>query len=288
MQRVHRGQQFETDVNLRAANCAHEQSHAQFREDVALLPTLLATTSTVRPGTFVELGAFDGSALSNTWMLEKCMNWTGVLIEANPTNFAKLKKTSRRNTVKVHSAVCASDAQIRMVARGASTTGQVDALTEEQLKRYYSGRRPHINDTVSVPCRSLASIMASAGHREARFLSLDVEGAEALVLSTVDPAIFDVIMVETQAHDADARRRIDELVMGSGKMRRATSLWVPFSTVYVRQGVREVAVAHRSVRSVRGAFSTTYRRPSSGETGSFLKETGLHDKQDTSLSTISI
>ena len=60
------------------------------------------------------------------------------------------------------------------------------------------------------PCRSLASIMASAGHREARFLSLDVEGAEALVLSTVDPAIFDVIMVETQAHDADARRRIEE------------------------------------------------------------------------------
>ena len=44
-------------------------------------------------------------------------------------------------------------------------------------------------------------------------------------------------------------------------MRRANGSWVPFSTVYVRNGVREVEMRHRSVRSVRGAYSTTYWRP---------------------------
>lgn len=32
----------------------------------------------------MELGAFDGVTDSNTFILEKCFDWRGVLIEANP------------------------------------------------------------------------------------------------------------------------------------------------------------------------------------------------------------
>ena len=134
-------------------------------------------------------------------------------------------------------------------------------MTEEQLKRYYRGKRPQDNATIAVPCRALSAIMAAAGISAARFLSLDVEGAETLVLSTIDPATFDVIMVETQAHSAAMCRSIDDLILRDGTMRRANASWVPFSTVYMRKGVREVDMHHQSVRSVRGAYSTTYRRP---------------------------
>ena len=50
------------------------------------LPTLLALVreSAGRGGSFVELGAFDGVTDSNTFLLEKCFDWRGVLIEANP------------------------------------------------------------------------------------------------------------------------------------------------------------------------------------------------------------
>lgn len=35
-------------------------------------------------GVFAEMGALDGVTLSNTYAFEQVLNWTGVLIEANP------------------------------------------------------------------------------------------------------------------------------------------------------------------------------------------------------------
>ena len=46
-------------------------------------------------GFFVECGAFDGEQLSNTLYFEKTRHWKGLLIEANPTNYAELKKKNR-------------------------------------------------------------------------------------------------------------------------------------------------------------------------------------------------
>ena len=147
-----------------AADCAHTSSRAQFREDVALLPTILATAmsdGSTSSGRFVELGAFDGERLSNTWMLEHCFNWTGVLIEANPHNFALLRR-SRRHAVKVHSAVCANESTVEMAGSNV-ISGQADLLTEEQVHLYYRGMRPSKNESVVVPCRPLTAIMSAAG-----------------------------------------------------------------------------------------------------------------------------
>ena len=249
-----------------AADCAHAASHAQFREDVALVPTLLAAAMSdgaSSSGRFVELGAFDGYRLSNTWMLEHCFNWTGLLIEANPVNFAALRR-SRRNAVKVHSAVCAKESTVEMAGSNV-ISGQTDLLTEEQVHLYYQGRRPRKNESFVVPCRPLEAIMSAAGYPAANFLSLDVEGAEAMVLSSVDPAVFRVIMVETQAHSANELKRIDNLILREGsRMRRARTLWVPKSTLYVRDDVLEVPVGHSLVRSMRGKWSVTYPAPAAG------------------------
>jgi len=41
-------------------------------------------------GYFVEIGAYDGIALSNTLVLEKKYGWTGILSEAVPSRFSEL------------------------------------------------------------------------------------------------------------------------------------------------------------------------------------------------------
>ena len=64
-------------------------------EDVLMLPTLLAGTRG-KPGTFVELGAFDGVKFSNTLMLEKCFGWQGLLIEEHPHRSQALFRRVRR------------------------------------------------------------------------------------------------------------------------------------------------------------------------------------------------
>ena len=58
-----------------------EASRSQDWEDLALFEQFFSDTYY---GKFVEIGAHDGRTLSNTYAFEKIMNWTGVLIEANP------------------------------------------------------------------------------------------------------------------------------------------------------------------------------------------------------------
>lgn len=62
-----------------------------------------------RRGRFLDVGAFDGKSLSNTWRLLE-LGWHGVLVEPAPHNFLALMENSkpyRERTQLVQAAVCA-------------------------------------------------------------------------------------------------------------------------------------------------------------------------------------
>ena len=86
------------------SDCALAEARSQQWLDLMMLGPLHCMKQ-ARPGTFVELGAFTGVNLSNTVMLERCYNWTGLLIEGSPGNFAKLLESGRRAPM-VHTAIC--------------------------------------------------------------------------------------------------------------------------------------------------------------------------------------
>ena len=46
----------------------------------------------MRNGTFVEIGGNDGLSTTNTYHLERCLGWQGLLIEGHPENFNKMVK----------------------------------------------------------------------------------------------------------------------------------------------------------------------------------------------------
>ena len=159
-------------------SCALRYAYGQRREDLFLLPLLLnalRSEPTGRAQTFVELGALDGMSMSNTYMLERCLSWRGLLVEANPANYAKLA-ASPRNVTKRHAAVCAGDgsagATVRMSIAGDNYAAMAD-LVDTKRKR-------HVGDgVVEVGCRSLTQLMREAGlHHGATFLSLDVSRKE--------------------------------------------------------------------------------------------------------------
>lgn len=47
-------------------------------------------------GFFIECGALDGETRSNTLYMEKFLNWSGLLIEADPLNFAQAVRKNRK------------------------------------------------------------------------------------------------------------------------------------------------------------------------------------------------
>ena len=144
----------------RAPHRSFSAPHSQYGEEFLLLPTLLraaALGNSRSPGLFVELGALDGETLSNTLLLERCFGFRGVLIEANPTNFAKLI-AARRNATRLHSAVCAGGGTVTMSASGGATSTILETTSEHHLSTWKINRQYN----VTVPCRPLSAIMAES------------------------------------------------------------------------------------------------------------------------------
>ena len=73
----------------------------------------------------------------------------------------------------------------------------------------------------------------------ATFLSLDVEGSEELVLSTVQPGAFRVIMVETDGSDLAKEERVRNRILSDGMHFEPvlTRQLVNSSHVYARRGL---------------------------------------------------
>lgn len=211
-------------------SCVCHETRAQFHEDCKLLPLLL-TLAPFTSGRFVELGALDGISGSNTYALEKCLNWRGLLIEANPESFSKLQ-TSGRSAAKEHSAVCQGHGHVNITKHGGVFAGVPETMAPAYI-RQWGKRIPKRQEVVEVPCRSLTSLMQDNGLSRAEFLSLDVQGAEEVVLRAVNPSVFKLIMVEMDRSDKKKEQRIDVLLHESGFEQTNASFRVPYSAVYI-------------------------------------------------------
>ncbi|KAJ8614224.1 hypothetical protein CTAYLR_001140 [Chrysophaeum taylorii] len=164
-------------------------THDEDLKAIESLKNLEGAWSSSPPLVFLEIGAFDGLSESNTILLERCLNWTGVLVEANPTAWATLRRSRERST-RVHaSPSCATDGVERIYAH---------AYTSAALA---SG---DIEGTKPVRCVALKALLRHLDLDHVDFFSLDVEGAELKVLSTLfDDEVpdFDVTLIYAEAYN---------------------------------------------------------------------------------------
>ena len=136
-------------------------------------------------GVFVEMGALDGLIGSNTLAFERVLNWTGVLIEANPAMCQKLR-ANRPGMATLCTAV-SGDRKPVAFRKGlfSSTFGEEAEMDADFKKRFHSERRGPSSDVI-VPSAPLSMLLRMVGLRFVDLFSLDVEGAELKVLHTHD------------------------------------------------------------------------------------------------------
>ncbi|KAK2152322.1 hypothetical protein LSH36_333g00023 [Paralvinella palmiformis] len=170
-------------------------------------------------GTYVEIGALDGITYSNTKFFEDYLDWGGVLIEAQPDNAKKLRvnRSSAKNNI-ISEAVC-SEGQTYVNFTGSSAVGGVvEEMSERHKKHFFSGRK---TKTIQVPCRPIGKMLKDAGVVSVDFFVLDVEGAELMVLETMDWSIpVKVFVVEMGRGEKD--KQLIELLRSKGYKK---SLW---------------------------------------------------------------
>jgi FkbM family methyltransferase len=135
-------------------------------------------------GFYVDVGAFDGVYLSNSKIFEDA-GWDGICVEALP-QYADLCRDNRPRATVIAAAVVAGDRDT--VELTADPTGLFTGQTSDTLTvaGHYKGwgfQEPEW-ETVRVPAVTLNEVMDRKPRID--FLSLDIEGGEIDVLSTVD------------------------------------------------------------------------------------------------------
>ena len=129
-------------------------------------------------------GAFDGESGSQTVHLERCFGWRGLLLEANPTNYAQIASKHRDRATVVHSAVCSQRGTVQIGNASSSVTG-----IEGTMSRAHQAKWRRVQGTsVTVPCAPLRELMVEAHFSKVTFLSLDVEGAELDISALTSPS----------------------------------------------------------------------------------------------------
>jgi FkbM family methyltransferase len=147
-----------------------------------------------RKGFFVEVGANDPHARSQTWHLEQA-GWTGLLIEPQPDLADQLRA---KRSAKVFAVACSSpDNAGRTLPL--HVAGPLSSLDRTRMA---PGARPQA--VIDVPIRTLDSVLEEAGAPERfDFLSIDVEGHEIEVLRGFDIARWQPRLILLEDHVAD-------------------------------------------------------------------------------------
>lgn len=126
-------------------------------------------------GVFLEVGALDGETRSNTLYFERFLNWTGLLIEPDPLNFAQLLTKNRRAWV---SPTCLSVKPYPEIAlfEQNSNMGKLAWLDSEKKSE---------RNVIKVQCFPLYTYLLALNMTHIDYLSIDVEGAELEVLKNL-------------------------------------------------------------------------------------------------------
>lgn len=123
-------------------------------------------------GFFIELGANNGLAQSNTAFFEFERNWKGILIEASPMGYT-MCKLNRPNSICLNFACVSSDYKHEYIEGDFSKNDLMGSVGGKRLKN---------SNLIQVRANTLEKILDEHKVQTIDFMSLDVEGYELNVL----------------------------------------------------------------------------------------------------------
>jgi FkbM family methyltransferase len=160
------------------ARNAYKSSKSQLGQDLFAL----ISSGTKKKGFFVEFGAADGVALSNSYLLEKEFGWSGVLCEPSRSWHEDLI----RNRSCIVDSRCVYSATGEQISFSENYSGELSGITE------FTGDNHHgILDrtTTSYQVETISLLDLLKNHdapKHIEFLSVDTEGSEFEILNAFD------------------------------------------------------------------------------------------------------
>ena len=170
-------------------------------------------------GYFVEIGAYDGVDLSNTYALE-LLGWKGICVEPLPSCYQTLIKNRTCKTYNV--AVDKSGGHTLEFVVADMLSGDIDRLDKSRVDREFG-----LSNRITVKTINITDLLDDAGAPNfIEFLSLDTEGSEYDILLGLDfnKYSFGYISVEHN-YKEPVRTKIRELLQSQGYRFKGENKW---------------------------------------------------------------
>lgn len=190
------------------ARRTYKSSKSQLGQDLLAL----IGSGAKRNGFFVEFGAADGVALSNSYLLEKEFGWSGILCEPSRSWREDIKR-NRSCTIEFRCVYSRSGEQISF---SENYIGELSGITE------FAGDDHHglINrTTTSYQVETITLLDLLKQHNapsHVDFLSVDTEGSEFEILNAFDFGQFSFGAICVEHNYLPNRSRVKDLLVSKG------------------------------------------------------------------------
>ena len=183
-------------------------SKSQLGQDILAL----SITGLKEPGFFVEFGAADGQALSNSYILEKHFGWSGILCEPSKSWHQALRK-NRKCTIDTR---CVYSASGEKISFSENYLGELSAITEYAEPSSH-GLLKRTTSSYEVETISLQDLLVTHdAPKFIEFLSIDTEGSEFEILKNFNFQSFRFGAICVEHNFADTREKINGLLLANG------------------------------------------------------------------------
>lgn len=194
------------------------QYFSQYGQDKYLHETFFKDR---RHGVFVEFGALDGLLDSNSLYFERELSWTGILIEPNPTAFARLE-VNRPACTNLNVAIGDSVGQrpfLRIDGGLYGWSGLADDIEPEHRDRIAEYVEPDAVARIQVEVRDLRWLAEQHAPHPIDLMSIDTEGSEERIMRSFpwDTLKVAVFCIENNFNNYS----IDDLMASHGYVKAA-------------------------------------------------------------------
>jgi len=162
-------------------------------------------------GSFIEIGAYDGIAFSNTYYYEVELGWTGICVEPLTYLWDSLRKS--RSCFCFNCAISDTTGilpfkQIRgYTSMLSGLVGEYDVRHLNRVDTELKTIEGNSTETIMVEARSLSDVISETPMKHFDLCSIDVEGGELGVLKSIDFTKYtiDFFVIENFFEDKEIR-----------------------------------------------------------------------------------
>jgi FkbM family methyltransferase len=192
-------------------------SQSQYKQDIFVLTQL----GFKRNGYFVEFGATNGLELSNTYILEKQFDWSGILAEPGKCWHEELIK-NRQCHIETDCVWSQSGELLKFNQVESANVSTIDLYSNLEDGHQKARRRGH---TYEVNTISLLDLLDKyKAPKSIDYLSIDTEGSEFEILKNFDFSKYHFKIITCEHNHTSARENIFNLLSSKGYIRKFTKL----------------------------------------------------------------